>query len=556
MTMDRCKNYIKALVVMLFFSMALSFTTTTSFAYDEEVIDVIAKAIENTTKSVDVSAYNVRTDEVVEVYELAKAKNYELTYTYDWISMTWTYSGTKVYSINIKYDFDNATTNAEVKSRYALVDAELDKIVAMVDKNWSDEDKLLFVHDYLINRISYDYDNFLAGTVDDAQFCLYGALIERNAVCEAYSKAFMVIMHRLGFECELVVSDGMAHMWNVVKVNGSWYHMDLTWDDPIMYGADTDLPGRVSHNYFLLSDTGISKSHYGWDSTTPKCTNTKYDNWQYANSTSMFIYVDGCWYFTDPANNDALVKRSSNGTKTVIVNKPTYGLAEIDGRLYYTDAYRNKIYRYYNGTITEVYAVSGDYYISSIAIDGTTVTISEFDNDYKYRFTKRVVDGSYNLGTGTTAYTSVVSGVKATKNNATSVALSWTAAPGAVQYKVYVYNASTGKYTLKCTTESTSCTVTGLYSAREYTFVVKACTKQYDAIKDSTKSVTFKTTTAPNAVSSVTYVNNWNTSVTVKYPAVTGAAGYRLQVTDLATGKIVKTLYVTKLEYNQARMFQ
>lgn len=530
-------------------AMMLVLPNITAYAYDEDVIEYIAKAIENTQTTVDVESYDVKTDELMEVFELAKAENYELAYTYDWIRVgSWRYSGTKLYSFDILYDFDNATTNAEVKSRYSKVVAELDKIEAMINKNWSDEEKILFVHDYLVNRVSYDFESYKDGTIDDAQLCLYGALIDSNAVCEGYSKAFMVMMHRLGIDCKLVASETMQHMWNVVKLDGSWYHIDLTWDDPIMSGADEDLPGRVDHNNFLLSDNGISKTHVGWDATAPKCNNTKYDNWAYADSTSMFLYIDGCWYYSHPDKDDNLVKKNSNGDETVLTDNGAYGLAQIDGRIYYTDKYRKKIYRYYNGTSTLVYTASSDYYVSSIGIDGSKVTISEFDESYAYRWIYRYVDCSYDFTANKVEYSSVVSGVKATSNKSTSVTLSWTAAPSAVEYKIYTYNASTKKYTLKCTTSSTSCTVTGLSAAQEYTFVIKACTSQLGKKVESAKEVTYKTTTIPNGVSSVTYVKSWTTSVVVKYPAVSGATGYRLQVYNYTTGKVVKTMYVTKLQ--------
>jgi len=178
---------------------------------------------------------------------------------------------------------------------------------------------------------------------------------DTKVVCEGYSKLFMVMMHRLGYESVLVVSDEKAHMWNMVKLNGSWYHVDCTHDDPIMSGADTDLKGRVGHTYFLLSDSAIADNkHYPWNAGVPSCTSTLYDNWKYADSKSKFIPLDDYWYYSDPTNGDNLVKRSKSDVVTVLSKNGAYGLAEIDGRIYYTDKYRKDIYRYYGVTEEDI----------------------------------------------------------------------------------------------------------------------------------------------------------------------------------------------------------
>lgn len=552
MNEKRILNNVRTLVGMLVFSLALVFTSITSYAYDEEVVDYIAQAIENAQSMVTIKSYNVTKGEIDEVFELAKAKNYELAYTYDWIRISnYSYVNDVVYTITIKYDFDGATTKAETATRYEKVKAQLDKIVAMVDDEWSDDMKILFVHDYLINQVSYDYDNYLAGTVDDAQFCLYGTLIEKEAVCEGYSKAFMVIMHRLGIECELVESNEMAHMWNAVKVNGSWYHIDLTWDDPVMYGADKDIAGRVAHNYFLLSDTGIAsdEKHTSWDASAPKCTSKLYDNWKYADSTSMFIPIGEEWYYSHPGQNDNLVRRSSSGVESVVTSNGAYGLAEIDGRIYYTDKDRKDIYRYYNGTNTLVYTITSDYYVSALTIDGTKMTVAVYDRQPVYKWLDFKIDSSYNIKMDV-SYSGKVTNLKASSNGATSIKLTWTAASGATGYKVYLYNSSTGKYTFKKSgITSTSYTVTGLGSAKEYKFKVVACKNNGFVSVDSSAGVTVSGCTLPASTGSVSYVAHTMTTLTVKYPSVSNAAGYRIQVYNPATKKTVKTVYTSAVKY-------
>ena len=68
-------------------------------------------------------------------------------------------------------------------------------------------------------------------------------------------------MNLLGVECYYVSSELMNHGWNIIKINGEYYHVDVTWDDPVL-----DNFGMVNHDYFLLSDNKIQeKEHFNWE---------------------------------------------------------------------------------------------------------------------------------------------------------------------------------------------------------------------------------------------------------------------------------------------------
>ena len=90
------------------------------------------------------------------------------------------------------------------------------------------------IHDYLAGSMKYDKDAEKApsknGTLKSA-LDVYGALIEGKAICEGYTKAFQYLCYLVGINSNQVV--GKKHMWNVVKIGGEWYQVDLTWDDTI-----------------------------------------------------------------------------------------------------------------------------------------------------------------------------------------------------------------------------------------------------------------------------------------------------------------------------------
>lgn len=101
-------------------------------------------------------------------------------------------------------------------------------------------------------------------------------------------------MDELGITCTVVSSDAMNHAWNMVRVNGKWYHIDVTWDDHV-----SDTYGRVYHDYFMLSDSAISDDwhgHYDWYASH-KATDTTYDSYIFACIGKPMQYYNGDWYW-------------------------------------------------------------------------------------------------------------------------------------------------------------------------------------------------------------------------------------------------------------------
>ena len=111
------------------------------------------------------------------------------------------------------------------------MDSDLEnKVVEIADKfrHLSDVDKVMAVHDYLIDHIEYAYSHIVRRA--------YGALIEGKAVCQGYAQSFQKILSNLNIEGHTVIGWNISekpvlHEWNRVKLDGKWYYIDLTWDD-------------------------------------------------------------------------------------------------------------------------------------------------------------------------------------------------------------------------------------------------------------------------------------------------------------------------------------
>ena len=157
----------------------------------------------------------------------------------------------------------------------------------------------------------YDVDS----SSGESKYTAYGALVSRDAVCMGYALAYDYLLEQVGIDNYFCESDALNHAWNIVKVNGKWYHVDVTHDDPTH-----DKTGRVNHINFLRSTAGIkSTSHNATDfDTTP--TDTTYDSYYWQNSETAFQLIDNDIYYLDKSS--ASIKKLTNisGSGTIVVS--------------------------------------------------------------------------------------------------------------------------------------------------------------------------------------------------------------------------------------------
>ena len=148
----------------------------------------------------------------------------------------------------------------------------------------TDFEKVLYVHDSIVNVCEYDtatYDEAVAAgeLIPDFSYTSYGCLIERRAVCDGYSKAFQMIMNMLDIPCGRVLGSAFtdtsseSHAWNYIMLDGEYYYVDVTWDDPIGRAPDMG----VSHEYFCVTTEMLLRDHViNEDQFVPECTATYY----------------------------------------------------------------------------------------------------------------------------------------------------------------------------------------------------------------------------------------------------------------------------------------
>lgn len=130
----------------------------------------------------------------------------------------------------------------------------------------------LYLHDQLNARCTYDMT--ITDTNSEASpdiYTAYGALIEGKAVCEGYAKAMQLLLQKVGITVSLITGSAThnneAHMWNLVRINGEYYHLDPTWNDT---------NDQIQYTYFNLTTEMVELScKIDEDASLPACTATK-----------------------------------------------------------------------------------------------------------------------------------------------------------------------------------------------------------------------------------------------------------------------------------------
>ena len=139
-------------------------------------------------------------------------------------------------------------TYNESASQLAKVNARIPQVLKRLGVDGAtDYEKVKLIHDFIVNNTTYDSSYRI--------YSAYGALINKKAVCQGYALLAYKMLTEAGVPCRYVYGTaGGDHAWNIVKLDGKWYHMDVTWDDPI--GEP-----RLIYDYFLVGSDRMNKDH-------------------------------------------------------------------------------------------------------------------------------------------------------------------------------------------------------------------------------------------------------------------------------------------------------
>ena len=177
---------------------------------------------------------------------------------YTTIGSKTTYTVSLAPQNNKNYLSDSFSSESQVDNAINQIEQIRNSIVSRVNGN--NYNKALIVHDTLVDMLEYNQNDSNSNTHN-----IYGSFVNRSVVCEGYAKSFKYIMDSLNIPCILV--DGVAtnntsttesHMWNYIQLDGNWYGVDVTWDDPVIIGGSSKKSSRVRRDYFCKDSSAFN----------------------------------------------------------------------------------------------------------------------------------------------------------------------------------------------------------------------------------------------------------------------------------------------------------
>lgn len=180
------------------------------------------------------------------------------------------------YTVTFRYKYYNDSSVVElipeylfskdkIKEHVQAMESRVEKLVRQA-KDLDDKGKELYVHDFLVKNVHYDK------LKKEYSHEIIGALGNGVAVCEGIAKAAKVLFDRLGIECIIALSEAdpehgvkYRHAWNVVKIDGQYYHMDATFDNNLSTDA------MIRYDYVNLSDKQVFRDHEPLVWKAPSC---------------------------------------------------------------------------------------------------------------------------------------------------------------------------------------------------------------------------------------------------------------------------------------------
>lgn len=281
---------------------------------------------------------NIDDTETELVYKAVRADHPE----YYWVpSYYFISNNSKGSYIAFKYDNGSLKTDYLLTPENRNIEAKkinqvLKEVSALISNGLTEYEKELKIHNYLLKNCTYNNAATKNPDKYHEAYSILGPLVKKTAVCEGYARTLQLLLNYNGVKNILITgkSDNVGHMWNLVNIGGSWYHLDSTFND----GDDS----FISYSNFNLTDNMIKQSHtidpiYNKELTNsgnynilkPLANNLTY-NYFNVNETLIYDIND-----LEKTVFNALQKALKNNTKEI-----TFGFAE---DVYNNNAALNKI---------------------------------------------------------------------------------------------------------------------------------------------------------------------------------------------------------------------
>ena len=151
---------------------------------------------------------------------------------------------------NVTVNIEKAYTSEDIQE----IDQKIDDIYhSLIKDNDNVIDNIKNVHNYIINNSKYDSLRSDNNVINYKSDIAYGTLIQGYGLCGGYTDAMELFLERMNIKSYKISSN--SHVWNAIFVNNQWYHLDLTWDDPVT----SDLSDVLDDTFFLINTTSLKE---------------------------------------------------------------------------------------------------------------------------------------------------------------------------------------------------------------------------------------------------------------------------------------------------------
>ena len=211
----------------------------------------------------------------------------------------------------VSYSFETTVPTEARASMKENLEAAADGCIMQISADATDYQKIKYVYEYLIDTVEYS-----SGSADSQN--IQSALLYRASVCAGYSKAFQYILNRMGLFCTYVtgtIKDGGDHGWNMVRIGGNYYYVDVTWGDPVFANRmdHIDSGQTKNYNYLCCTEYDLFKTHVPSDAIPlPSCTSDDYNYYK----LNGFYYE----YYDYNTIYNALMQSVWNGNSSIVLN--------------------------------------------------------------------------------------------------------------------------------------------------------------------------------------------------------------------------------------------
>ena len=219
-------------MIVLFSLSAHAYSPLLPNGQKDDFYAIVNAGVLNGESSIDISQFGISTQNIDRVINSYVWENPE--YSFCIISKSYRHTNGTVLSLSFQYD-----NKATIKSRHQEINDKISSIVVNINPEFNEIEKIAWINDYICDTFQYD--------IVTEHHTIDKLLSSEKGICEAYANLFTAICNKIGIESSYCYSNEIQHIWNMVKINGQWYHVDTTWNDSY----------AERYEYFLLSDEAM-----------------------------------------------------------------------------------------------------------------------------------------------------------------------------------------------------------------------------------------------------------------------------------------------------------